>query len=551
MKARERVALALAAATSLIALAAFVWRVRRGIDFTDEAFYLALPMRFALGDRPFVDELNVAQTSALLIYPLVKLHMLVRGTTGIFWFIRILYVLMFGVIGVSAFRLARTRLPTHAAFLAGAACAPFVPYGVPSLSYNTLGCGLLAAGLFVTTRALLDRGPVPMVLRDPLYWGGFLMGAAAFAYPTLVSSAVVASAAVFVLAGGGRRVSATLRTALGGVTFGLLVSPALLRAGAHGIREALAYSGGGGALSTDKFPILWRGFLGQHPEFVMTFGTAATALALSRRLPRAAALVVLFVPYFARETAVTTYMTSLGFVASLGMLAPLFAFALRDARFGMTLLLGAWLPSACAGAAVAWTSGNGAVAAGLGLYPAAIISVVLMTAWIFELTRTLPSEHLRLAYGFAPLVPLYVMTKLLVADDAVYRDAAVPQLTARIDDGPYKDLLTSPSRRTSLAQTSRKIIALATSKRSVFYYDFPVGYLITQTRPVVPSAWLFPMAPRVSIDARVFSTRAEPGDVVFHLGSALSPETNPLDRAVTERAAPLGYHEGFSVFVVR
>jgi hypothetical protein len=549
MKSRERVALALAAVMSLVALSVLVWRVQRGIDFTDEAFHVALPMRFALGDRPFVDELNLAQTAGLLIYPLVKLHMLVRGTTGIFLFLRIVYVVFFFGVALCVFRLARTKLPTHAALLAAAAYLPFIPYGSPALSYNTLGCGLLTAGLCVTTRALLARDEAPTLLRDPFYWGGLLLGASAFAYPTLVSSAVIAAAAVFLLARG-NRIRSTIRTALGGVTFALIVSPVFLRAGGHAIREMLAYSTGIMTLSTSKAPILWRAFLGQHPELVMTFGGVAIALALSRRWPVAAALLVPVVPFLARETSVTGILTSLGFVASVALLAPLFALALRDSRFGITLLVGVWLPSMSAGAALAWSSGNGAVAAGVGLYPAAIVGVVLMTTWIFELTRTIPLGTVRLVFGFAPVVHLYVMTKLLAADDAVYRDASVPELTARITEGPYKGLLTSPSRRASLVATSRTILSLATSRRTVFYYDFPAGYLITQTRPVVPSAWMFAIEPRMSTDARVFSERAQPGDVVFHLGATLNP-ANPLDRAVSSRASPLGYHDAFSVWVVR
>jgi len=550
MRRRERVALLLAVAASVVAFAVWAWRVRRGIDFTDEAFYLALPLRFALGDRPFVDELNVAQTAGLLVYPFVKLHVLVRGTTGVVGFIRVVYMAFFVGVGATAYRLARLKLAPHAAFLAAAAGVPFIPYGVPGLSYNTLGCGLLAMGLCVTARALLVRVEPPRVPRDGLFWGGFLLGGAAFAYPSLVTSAVVATALVFLLARGDR-LRATFRTTLGGITFALVVSPFFLRAGAHGLRDTLAYSTGGMAVSGAKLPILWRGFLTQHPELSWTFGAVALALAVSRRWPRLAALLLPVVPLLAQDTAATGIGTSLAFVASLAVLAPLFGLVVRDVRFGLTLVIGVWLPAACAGAAVAWSSGNGPVAAGLGLYPGAIVGVVLLAVWMDDLTRSNPAGTLRLAFGFAPLATLYVMVKLLAADDAVYRDAPVAQLTARVTEGPYKNLLTSPARRASLERTTREVKALVRSGRTVFYYDFPAGYLITQTRPVVPSAWIFPMEPRMTMDANAFAERAQPGDVVFHLGSGMDPTNNPLDRAVESRAAPLGYHEGFSVFAVR
>src|ERR1043165_8922516 len=94
------------------AIAVLCWRMLHGIDLTDEAFYIALPYRFALGDRPFMDELNIAQTAGLLLYPFVKLYVLIVGdTTGIFLFIRVLYIVVFGMVGWSAHALARLCVP--------------------------------------------------------------------------------------------------------------------------------------------------------------------------------------------------------------------------------------------------------------------------------------------------------------------------------------------------------------------------------------------------------------------------------------------------------
>ncbi len=66
---------------SAVALAFFVagfgfgaWRLRYGIDLRDEAFYLATPLRYALGDLPFRDEIfNPARMFDLLLAPLFML----------------------------------------------------------------------------------------------------------------------------------------------------------------------------------------------------------------------------------------------------------------------------------------------------------------------------------------------------------------------------------------------------------------------------------------------------------------------------------------------
>ncbi len=46
------------------AIALGYWRLFYGVDFTDEAWYVAVPYRFVLGGTPYVDELSVPQTTA-------------------------------------------------------------------------------------------------------------------------------------------------------------------------------------------------------------------------------------------------------------------------------------------------------------------------------------------------------------------------------------------------------------------------------------------------------------------------------------------------------
>ena len=48
----------------------FVWnRYLYGTELTDESFSIALPYRFVLGDRPFVEEVSIQQTSGILLLP--------------------------------------------------------------------------------------------------------------------------------------------------------------------------------------------------------------------------------------------------------------------------------------------------------------------------------------------------------------------------------------------------------------------------------------------------------------------------------------------------
>src|SRR5277367_4384469 len=80
---------------ALVVVAVLYSRVFFGLDLVDEAFYLALPYRFFLGDRPFVDELNVAQAFTFLTYPIVRFYLALTGgkVEGLVLFTRHLYLL--------------------------------------------------------------------------------------------------------------------------------------------------------------------------------------------------------------------------------------------------------------------------------------------------------------------------------------------------------------------------------------------------------------------------------------------------------------------------
>ncbi|HET6493759.1 MAG TPA: hypothetical protein VFH61_00140, partial [Thermoleophilia bacterium] len=57
---------AIASSVLATALGLTWWRLFRGANLTHEAFAIVIPWRWALGDRPFVDEQNLVQTAGLL-----------------------------------------------------------------------------------------------------------------------------------------------------------------------------------------------------------------------------------------------------------------------------------------------------------------------------------------------------------------------------------------------------------------------------------------------------------------------------------------------------
>src|ERR1051326_3846489 len=83
-----------ATAFAVVVLGLTYWRVLYGVDFTDEAYYVAVPLRFVLGARPYIDETTPSQqTAALLMYPFIAAYHAAAGLGGIVLFARSLHFL--------------------------------------------------------------------------------------------------------------------------------------------------------------------------------------------------------------------------------------------------------------------------------------------------------------------------------------------------------------------------------------------------------------------------------------------------------------------------
>src|SRR5580704_16875002 len=98
---RSKLGHGLLAAFTLGALTLSYWRLFYGVDFTDAAWYVAVPYRFVLGGRPYVDELSVPQTTAaVILYPFLWAYHAIAGRTGMVLFVRHLHFLV--ALGVGA-----------------------------------------------------------------------------------------------------------------------------------------------------------------------------------------------------------------------------------------------------------------------------------------------------------------------------------------------------------------------------------------------------------------------------------------------------------------
>jgi hypothetical protein len=478
------------AALAIAVVAITYWRLWYGVDFTDEAFYVAVPYRFALGAKPFVDETSVTQqTTAILLYPFVRAYYAILGMTGIVLFVRHLQFLLSLFVAVAVYRSLRLFVARSCAVPIALAAVVFVPFTIHSLSYDSVGSALLTAGCFLGVRPLVD----PRALASRL-GSAICLGLAAFAYPPLAIPVAVCVTVRIALAQGHR-----IREGLehGALALGL---PALGLAGlavsagpatvVHDYRRSSEFLGQAGGIA--KLRLIYHQTERTLPHWWLLL-PAIAFLWLAWRYRRGAALVALAVlPLLVLPPRLTFFTTSLNFVAHFGWVAPALFVLVRRRPGAKLLLLAVWVPSFVAGATTAYSSANGAVNFGVGGFATAIVATVYLV-WAFE--DAIGRVDLRVL----ALAPALLVLGLLVWSDTipVYRDASLSALSARVQSGPYAGLQTTPWKRTWIGRLQHDLERYESVCTILFFDDFPAGYLLSEARPDTNGAWVATVAPQL------------------------------------------------------
>ena len=179
----------------VLAVLFLTWRrLFFGVDFTDEAFYIALPYRFALGDIPLKDEQNLAQFAGVLAMPFIRLFLYFQGNTdGIVLFSRHLHFAFTVLVGLSVFVAIQRTLRWPLALMVSVICVAFVPFNIHGLSYNTMGCGFLTMGCFLGM-VDQDRGSAS---RWTYLFSGVCHCLAILVYPPLLVAVCVYAVVIF------------------------------------------------------------------------------------------------------------------------------------------------------------------------------------------------------------------------------------------------------------------------------------------------------------------------------------------------------------------
>lgn len=163
----------------LPAVFALLWRITRGFDWSDEAYYSALVYRVIQGDALFQTSWDIHQLSAVLLVPIYWIYIKAFGTKGIILFSRVVFVFILSGEAAGLFIKYNKKCGLPASVLASLLLLSYESlYG---LSYNTM-----TVEAFVLAFLLLPCRYTTKYRWTRYAISGFFSGIAVQSYPSTV-----------------------------------------------------------------------------------------------------------------------------------------------------------------------------------------------------------------------------------------------------------------------------------------------------------------------------------------------------------------------------
>ena len=469
----------------LCSVGAFALTYRRlffGIDFSDEAQYASESYSYLIGGRPFINEPFIQQLVDLLFAPFLALFLKITGSTdGIMLFFRHGFFALAICVGFTVYSVARSYFDRLTSCLLAAIGLSFIPFGTPSISYNTVGCACFTMGLLVGLQFGVSSSNLRGKTICQAIVAGLLLGLTSFAYPTLLLPICAAAPAIAFSKTGLESSVSRKQLWIAAITAAIFLLAAglwVLSFGIENIRTSLSYSASFGELGgLDKITSVWTQLFGTHPGGIIL----AACLSFSGILAywRRSAFETLS-PVF-----IGTFMLAYGmegiqkesishyfifFFSLIGLAYAHLSSSDKDCRL---IFFRVWIPGFLAGLVTAWTSGNGAINSALGCFPAFIATLLMMC-------RQSKSQIRNQA-----VLILFAATMQFMQWNSFYNDDFVQNLTYRVPSGPYLGMYTSPEKGAFLEEFETDLKVQREGRSTVaIYNNFPAGYLFTTLRPM-------------------------------------------------------------------
>ena len=474
-----------------LALLCAGFRLTRGVDFTDEAYYAAVAYRFVLGDKPFVDQILVHQTAFLLFTPLVDLfHWVSGGTQGIVLFLRVMFLGFSISVAAVVCRVLRCALHRNIALLASLFCIVFFGEWV-TFCYNNLGSLFLLVGLMLEFRATATDGARPSFAVMGL--AGLSNGFAVVSYPPMALPVAVSLAvAIGYLASARARMFGAFA-----VGFILATMPIMVVALSVGWTKLLSCAvasanvsaevgqGGGSQKILRILSGLWRICFPNQLVEASTIVLAGIVILYRRSPLRIVLVAIVFLSL--SDIRFGQWGASFRYLIRFCLWSPLLFLLLKEKSALMRRLF--WcvcLPSFVAAFVTAWTSANGADNAGVGLVPAAIVTMVMLALIVGDVFG---AHKVLSRFGMVAVILSVLLALSVFQFNFVYGEGRPKSLKARVEKGPYWGLATTDFKAALSRSLVEDLAKYGGSGRVLFYDFFPAGYLFTSMPPASNTTW--------------------------------------------------------------
>lgn len=506
------------AGTAIVATFAavlFAWyRLFQGVDLNDESGWLVVPWRWALGDKPFVDEENLAQIPSFLVYPFIKGFAILRDydVTGLVLYGRHLYLFMTLLVAVVTFVVLRRLVRWELALLIAALCVAFLSRDTPQVTSTTLAAALLTLGAVLGLRAVIQPSGRRWALMS-----GAAYGLSVIAYPTLLFMVpflpvflafALGSRGVAMVARGslarlpepegpptGKRAWMTLSAwALG---LALVLAPAgfliagfgadnLVRCWRYTLMIGRDLGQMGGALKAYEVVAGFLAFVWSRPYLL---GAALACYLVYRWRPTLGRVLLCAVPLALWLAGQEPGLGTAGFILMYAALAPyFFLFVPAEHRpAGAAVLIWVWAPTLLVGAMAAYTSSLGYVHASVGVFPGALASG-LFVAWALE---SVPAT--RFSRPWLSLVVLIAVLGVAVSFQFRQQAHLSPESSVRFDEGPWWGISASKDDHSFVTQLSADLSSQREEDDSLLVvYGMPGAYLLWDGEIAGNSYWIRP-----------------------------------------------------------
>lgn len=491
-------------ALRLITLFAFCSTLARlffGVEFTDESQYVAQIVGPLNGGDLFLTDRLFQQSGSILATPFAYLYtQLVGSTTGVVLFLRLLFFATSTVTAIVFAKALSKRISIDASVAISALSISYIPYNLPSVSYNSM------AVLLTTLSLALTRIFVETKSRIVGIWLAVATSLGIYSYPPLCIGYLVLFLFYFRDRTLRRPLLFSAAWAAGILT--ILLIP-VVRIGLEELEKNLAIAKLVSLLTfADKVQISIHYLSEIAPSwpFICAVVIVGITLFIIRKPFELVALPIfaVFYIYFATFNVVDVGASFLIF----GVLISLCFSIAKKIRSRDPWSININIAVAIiVGLIVGTTSSNGMLNSAMGF------SIALL--FLFESYILKHSKFPWASWISAVAVLCFAQWTFF------YRESSLPLLTHMVESGPYAGLFTSNAKKNFLVDVESDLNSLPKNAKSILSYDsFPAGYLFTNLKPQTFMYYMHPaaMAPLLRpLLVQMFSLDSNLPDVVLEM----------------------------------